>query len=171
MDYFLTWFWSWADFREIRRLSIIHCMLLPITHNSFTVLRQHFYMLGWLCNWLDDCSSSCNLCSGRGLEVRFPGNLLMFKIKSESNPLELRSICWQSCHIIHQIKARNLYHNNRAMATKITQMKNAPESWHCPPFGQKSGSVKTWIPQDQNGIESIKVYTHKKAEALSFPSP
>ena len=105
VDYFLTWFWSWADFREIRRLSIIQCMLLPITHNSFTVLRQHFYMLGWLCNWLDDCSSSCNLCSGRGLDVRFPGNLLMFKIKSESNPLEMRSLCWQSCHFIQQIKS------------------------------------------------------------------
>ena len=37
----------------------------------------------------------------------------------------------------------NLDHNNRAMATTITQTKSAPKSWHCPPFGQKSGSVKT----------------------------
>ena len=104
VDYFQTWFWTWTDFREIRHLSIIHCMLLQIIHYNFTDIRDHFCMLGWLCNWLDDCVGSCNLYSGGGLDVRFPGNLFMFKIKSESNPLELRSICWQSCHLIHQIK-------------------------------------------------------------------
>ena len=42
------------------------------------------------------------------LSVGFPGNLLMFKIKSESNPVELRWFCWQSCHTIHHIKSTSM---------------------------------------------------------------
>ena len=42
------------------------------------------------------------------LDVRFPGNLLMFKMKSKSNPVELRWLCWQSCHTIHHIKSTSM---------------------------------------------------------------
>ena len=33
-----------------------------------------------------------------------PVDLFTFKIKSESNRVEPRSLCWQSCHFLHQIK-------------------------------------------------------------------
>ena len=65
---------------------------------------MHVSAAARLCNWLNECASSCDLYNGGGVYLWFPGNLFMFKFKSERNQLKLQSLCWILWHFIHQIK-------------------------------------------------------------------